>query len=148
MEYVGKVVPSLPPEANSQCPRGQGNAIHLSNVLVIFRGALIHQGTIRVSGTPLAKIVTNDGACSSLSARMMPVDDGRQPFGISVFIKQVCNILNGITGGSGNFIDDGMEYSSITSSHCVIVGSIGYPSGDSCIMKPIQSNDESLKIDA
>ena len=42
--------------------------------------------------------------------------------------------------GSGEFIDDGM-----TSRNCVIVWSTGYPSGDSCSIKSIPSNEESLK---
>lgn len=47
--------------------------------------------------------------------------------------------------GSGEFIDDGMEYSGITCRNCVIVWSTGYPSGDSCSIKSIPSSEEPFK---
>ena len=47
--------------------------------------------------------------------------------------------------GSGEFIDNGMEYSGITCRNCVIVWSTGYPSGDSCSIKSIPSSEEPFK---
>lgn len=65
-------------------------AVHLLNVLVMFIDVLTHEkDMIKVSGTSLAAVITNDCAYSSPSARMMPVDDGRQPSGVSSLVKQV-----------------------------------------------------------